>query len=596
MAETTQDSSALDLLEPQLTDEFCEEVIAEISASSEITRRTLQKRRHDIYKDGGKKFLIDQILREFGKDALNEMRLAPINLLKKIVNKRSSIYKKPPTRTALNDSDQKLIDHYVESLSMNQLMQKANRYFTLASNTVIYTRPHNGKLISNVVPAWLYSVVPDVYDKTKIEVYIFNSFIEADSTIPLSNVPSATGQGANLQTSTEMPGQKIDSAANESELQCRQYIFWTENEHQTRGPKGEKIILDPAKAEEQFVNPIGRLPVVNLAKDRDNEPWATQGEDMVDLTIAIQMGWTDVLTIAKHQGFSILTIVSEEEPKKLTIGINKAVWLKARAQGPAPSISYVQGSSPLSEYKELLMDLLGLLLTTNDMDPQSIGGTKSTRTFTSGFHALIAMADNLEATEADKPILLAAEKDQWDVIKKWHNWMIDSGIEMDEEAKALGRFSDDFEIQIAYADIKPLESEDEVLARIEKERKLELITRRDALKKLYPDLSDKQIDEKLVQLEKEMQAIRDLLAAQAPAVAGLNPDGTPVDPSATPASDIPADPNAQNPNAQPQNSPKTGSPNTNAGLPAGIGQPGKNNSAPTQKRPPFQPKGGVNGG
>lgn len=566
--------------EIKLNNDFVEAVIRDIVAPAEVTRRTLQKRRHDIYKDGGKQFLIDQIEREFGQEALKEMRLAPINLLKKIVNKRSSIYKKAPTRTCLAESDQKLVDHYVEEMKLNQLMQKANRYFTLASNTVIYTRPHNGKLCANVVPCWLYSVVANTYDQSKIEAYIFNSFLEAGRVGP-SSVPSATGQGVNLAKLEHVPNQTVNSDTNPSETDNRQFIFWTKDEHQTRTGKGELVVLDPDKEEEQFVNPIGRLPVVNIAKDRDNECWATQGEDMVDLTIAIQLGWSDLLTVAKNQGFSILTIVSEDEPKKLTIGVNKAVWLKARAQGPVPSISYVQGSSPLSEYKDLLMDLLGLLLSTNDMDPQAIGGSKSTRTFTSGFHALIAMSDNLEATEADKPTLLAAEKEQWEVIKSWHNWLFDSGTEMDEEAKALGKFSDDFEIQIQYADIKPLESEDEVLNRIDKERKLELITRRDALKKLYPDLSDKQIDDKLKAIEEEMQAIRDLLAAAAPIVPGLNPDGSPVDPSVTPP-----DPNAPPAQTPPPNvTPKA----SNTGIPPQKPVP---NATP---RPPFQPgkKGAV---
>lgn len=534
-----------------LTAEFVDSVIEEIKGESEVNRRTLQKRRQDIYKDGGKQFLIDQILHEFGKDGLKEMRLAPINLLKKIVNKRSSIYKKAPTRTTTNPSDQKLVDYYVESMKLNQIMQKANRYFTLASNTVIYTRPHNGKLCANVVPCWLYSIVPNVYDKTKIECYVFNSFIEAGTQTPITQVPSATGQGTNLATTEKLPGDKVASEENSSLTEARQFIFWTASEHETRNSNGELIKLSPEKGDEQYVNPIGRLPIVNIAKDRDNEPWATQGEDMVDLTIAIQMGWTDVLTIAKHQGFSILTIVSEEEPKQLTIGINKAVWLKSRQGGPTPSISYVQGSSPLSEYKELLMDLLGLLLSTNDMDPQSIGGSKGSRTFTSGFHALIAMADNLEATEADKPTLLDAERDQWDVIKSWHNWMLESGVEMEDESKALGKFSEDFEIQIQYADIKPLESEDEVLNRIEKERKLELITRRDALKKLYPDLTEDQIDEKLKKIEEEVSAVKALLTTNAP---GSNPeDPNALDGEAVPEDGLPEDvvPNPKNPEEKP---------------------------------------------
>jgi hypothetical protein len=493
----------------KLTEEFCAGVIEEITGSNEVGRRALQKRRHDIYKDGGKAFLIEQILREFDQDALKEMRLAPINLLKKIINKRSAVYKKPPVRIATNESDQKLVDHYVEKLKLNQVMQKANRYYTLFSNTVIYTFPKDGEICTKVVPPYLYSLKSDEYDKTIIKSIIFNAFIE--DVTPIANVPSATGAGNfSQQKGQKSLGDKVDSGETESDLSNRRFIFWTDQEHQTRTGKGELVVFDEEAGEEQFLNPIQRLPIVNAAKDRDNELWASQGEDLVDLTIAIQTGWTDILTIAKNQGFSILTIVSEEEPKKLQVGINKAVWLKAKPGGEKPSISYVQAQSPLSEYKELLMDLLGLLLSTNDMDPQSIGGSNSTRSFTSGFHALIAMSDNLEAIEADKPAMLDAERDQWDVIVKWHNYMFDVGV-LNDESRALGKFKDDFEISIQYAEIKPLESEDEVLNREEKKLKLGLTTKRDALKKLYPDITEKQLDEKLIQIETELKSIRELM-------------------------------------------------------------------------------------
>jgi hypothetical protein len=57
------------------------------------------------------------------------------------------------------------------------------------------------------------------------------------------------------------------------------------------------------------------------------------------------------------------------------------------------------------------------------MDPGSIGGQKQTQQYTSGFHALLSMADSLEAIESDKPIMLDAEKEIWEKIVLWHNWM-----------------------------------------------------------------------------------------------------------------------------------------------------------------------------
>ena len=482
--------------------EQIQQVIEEIQTQAEVDRRALAKRRVDIYRDGGKPFLIEKILREFGPDALAEMRVTPINLLKKIVDKRAAVYKRPPTRTCKIPNDQALVDYYVEELCLNQVMQKANRYLVLSSNTAAYVRPCEGEIKIDIVPSYLYSVIANPYDRTKIEAYIFSAFTQEGQVASQDSTPPATGQeGFSEERSFRYQGDLVASREKSSDQRAEQYIFWTDSVHFTTDSNGAKY-ADPSQGEEQFMNPIMDMPVVNIARDRDNETWATQGEDMVDLTMSIQMGWTDLMTIAKHQGFSILTIVSEEEPKKLQIGVNRAVWLKVNPQGPQPSISYVQGQSPLAQYKELLMELLALLLTTNNMDPGSIGGQKTTQQYTSGFHALLSMADSLEAIESDKPIMLDAEKEIWEKIVLWHNWMFDTN-QLEPEARALGKFSDAFDVNIQFADIKPLESEDERIARVKGLMDMGLITRMDALKKLQPELTDEMAAAKLQAIDDE---------------------------------------------------------------------------------------------
>jgi hypothetical protein len=157
----------------------------------------------------------------------------------------------------------------------------------------------------------------------------------------------------------------------------------------------------------------------------------------------------------------------------------------------------------LAQYKDLLMELLALLLTTNNMDPGSIGGQKSgAQTFTSGFHALLSMADSLEAVESDKPVMLDAEREIWEKVVLWHNWMFDTN-QLEPEARALGKFSESFDVSIQFADIKPLESEDERIARVKGLMDMGLLTRMDALKKLQPDLTDEQAAAKLQAIDEE---------------------------------------------------------------------------------------------
>jgi len=131
-------------------------IIDEINGQGEKTRRSLAKARHDFYRDDGKKFLIEQILREFNHDALAEFRLCPVNILKKIVNKRSVVYRTPPKRDTELPSDQALVDYYVRELDLDQTMMKANRYYNLHSNCVIYVHPVDGdKVKIDVTPPHL---------------------------------------------------------------------------------------------------------------------------------------------------------------------------------------------------------------------------------------------------------------------------------------------------------------------------------------------------------------------------------------------------------------------------------------------------------
>jgi chemotaxis regulatin CheY-phosphate phosphatase CheZ len=141
------------------------------------------------------------------------------------------------------------------------------------------------------------------------------------------------------------------------------------------------------------------------------------------------------------------------------------------------------------------------------MDPGSIGGKMASRNFTSGFHAMIAMSDNLEAVEMDKPVFQDAEKDFWEITKRWHNWMFDIGV-LNDEARKLGKFSDDLEVAVSFAEIKPLESDQETITQIKDLRTEGLITKFDALKRLHPDLSDDQIQDKIDEIEEELAKSR----------------------------------------------------------------------------------------
>ncbi len=508
--------------------------VEEINQTNESDRRARSKKRHDIYKDKGKAFLLEELNREFDSDALNEFRLAPINILKKIINKRSTIYNRPPVRTAMEGKkkeskakDQALIDFYVEEWDLDQLMQKWNRYYNLLANSVAYVIPQTGLPKLTIQPDYLYSVMTEPTDPTNAKVYLFNSFLEEGQVAPERDVKSATGKQAYSKERGHTEGKKnqIESGEKEDATMNRLYITWSDKFHATLDKNGSPI-RDSSKDDTQFENPLGTMPIVNLAKDRDAEFWAEQGEDLVDLSMAFMKGWSDLLTIAKHQGFSILTITSEEEPKNMRIGLNRAIWLKIKpgAETP-PSIAFAQATSPIAEYVSMLMDLLGLTLSTNDMNPKEIGGaTSGGRNFNSAFQAIIESADTLEARRQDMPPMKKGEKEMWQKNKAVHNWQFDQNL-LRDDAKALGKFSDDFGIMIEYAELKLVESRKDILDEIDKEMNLGLADREDGLERLRPELSSEAIKEKLQKVAEARKKFIAFVNGTAPAEPEPDPDG-----------------------------------------------------------------------
>lgn len=477
-----------------------------IDSDEEKSRRAYSERTHKIFRDGGKEYLIEALRAEFDEDTVKEFRLAPINLLKTIVNKKSKIYKTPPKRSTEMESDQVLIDFYTEELSFNEMMGKANRYFNLHSNCAPYIFPdRDNKLSMKVVPPHLYSIVPDEFDRTRVKVWAFNNFKERSEIINDQDLPAATGRTGFARTRFKS---SPDIVATQSLIggQPRQIIFWSDTFHATTDESGNILVMDPSKGEEQFLNPIEMSPVVHLQKDTDNEAWSVQGQDSPDLALLVQRMWTDLATIIKHQGFGQMVVTSEEQPTKMTLGMNKALWLKVfpgKDRVP-PRVDFLTAESRIGEIKESIRELIFLLLTTNDINPSSAGKADGGAAFTSGIQALLEMSDALEAMRNDQPVFRDAEKDLWEVIKRWHNWMFDLNI-LSQDAKNLGKFSEDFRLSVDFAELKPLETESDRMDLAEKGKNLGVMSKKDMLRKVNPDMTDEEADAKLEEIKQERE-------------------------------------------------------------------------------------------
>jgi hypothetical protein len=77
-----------------------------------------------------------------------------------------------------------------------------------------------------------------------------------------------------------------------------------------------------------------------------------------------------------------------------------------------------------------------------------------------------------------------------------------SQAKVDNKQTSDPEFVKDFSIK--FAEIKPLESEKEKYEKMKVARDLKLITKKQALKELYPNLPEDQLEQRLTELEEEL--------------------------------------------------------------------------------------------
>src|SRR6476469_399020 len=92
------------------------DILTEILGKNESYRRADMLMRHDLYRGKSKPYLEQRIRHEFNEESVKEMRLVPVNVLKKIVDAKSIVYKSPPVRKVVteNQIDQALVDYYAK--------------------------------------------------------------------------------------------------------------------------------------------------------------------------------------------------------------------------------------------------------------------------------------------------------------------------------------------------------------------------------------------------------------------------------------------------------------------------------------------------
>lgn len=406
--------------------------------------------------------LKDQLSPQSFQQAMH--RLSPINILPKVIDKLTNIYQTAVTREVIggNSTDEFIFDKYKELMRVNEKMNISNELFNLCQATLIYPK------VSNGIP--LLSTIEN------------DKFIVHSSDPMAPNTPTEV-----IILAGKMNGLEI--------FWCWDaYNFWvTDSDGKTR------YDIMASFENEEGINPIGRLPFVYV-NESQRCLMPRQDRDMLRILKLIPVMLSDLNLAAMFQCFSILYTIDAQQ-ENLTFAPN-AMWdIKSEPQSEkAPQIGSIKPTVDYTQVMSLIESQLSMWLGTKGIKASSIGGLTQDN-FASGISKIIDEMDTFEARQKQTTTFVQVEKELWDLILNgMHPYWQKTG-----QISISGTFSPSAFIKTDFAVQLPTQTRGQVVRDVKEEYSSGFTTKRRALMKINPEMSEKEIDELIMEIESEFE-------------------------------------------------------------------------------------------
>lgn len=400
-------------------------------------------------------------------------RVAPINVLKRLIEKLSKIYAKPPQRAIVDgsDADDKLLADYVQAMDMNTEMGSssgANGFFNLFKN------------------AWIEPYLDEETSAPKLRVIPSDRFFvySVDSVNP-----------TNPTHLVKIMGTYKTQAGVERTL----FYAYTSDEFLIFNDEME-ILQDKMAATEveDGKNPLGALPGIYINRSRHNL-MPQIDSDTLAMTKLIPILLSDLNYALKYQTFGAIYSIDCEIPKTVWAP-NMVLNLKSDGNGDKPgTIGTIKPEVDSDKALAMIKALFSLWMETRAIKAGSMGAL-TTENAASGIAKAIDEMDTSEDRQNQVPYFAAAEAKLWALIMtKYHPmWLNEPAFQF----RGLA-FSPNAKVSVTFAEQRP--NLDPTVAVDTQIKKLDagLQTKEGALKELYPDWTSDQVKDKLAALVKE---------------------------------------------------------------------------------------------
>jgi hypothetical protein len=458
--------------------EYRRAIVNEIESDENISRKRFEQRKFDVYRNRQAEYVIEKLEAELKPDFVSRMRkVLSINPSKRIVDEMASLYRQEPERSFsdVSESEQAQIDALYEHGKVDAKLRLANCYYKLHDQAALFVAPRDGVIDLRVLSPKDYDVVPDEMNPEKAQAYIFSVW-DFDQ-----NKSTRTDDG-NFDQGYRSSDQLNQMIADDSDRkQKKLYIVWDREVHFTMNSDG-------AIVGEMIPNPIGILPFIDIAMEKDYQFFVRRGSGVVEFTLDLLAQLSDLASISRMQGYSQGVISSHEEPKPIAVGPDRILWLKKDPANPQsdPTFEFVSPSPDLAGSLEIIDSQVKMFLSSQGIDAAVVSGKGEKRSYASGVDHLLANLDKFQASQQDMAMFRWVEQQLFEIMRLWSNlYQGVSGPEALIDDLRQATISDDVEMTIKFCEPHAIRTQTETEDSVIKLMESGLMSRKQAIMRLY---------------------------------------------------------------------------------------------------------------
>ncbi len=395
-------------------------------------------------------------------------RIPCINVLVRIIDKLSRAYHEAVSRPTDLQQDAELVAFFEKEYDLDATMGWANRLYNLHQYCALEPyQESDGSPKLRVLSADEFLVwSDDPNDPTNPTVFI--KFMgEAE---PRKNFTNASGV---YQKPTEESRVKI-------------YYLYSDNEFLITDSSGDVRDDMMEQYRQTGINPIGKIPFVYLNQSK-SRLIPLPDTDMLENTLLIPKLLADLNYAVKHLSHTKTVAIDLELPEQITNNPD-SIWVlnsnDPESTGSKGSIQVIKPEVDVNKVLELIQSTLAIWLEAKNLRP----GTMGKPTSNSRVPALAKIIDEADAT--------AVRKQQVRYFRKVEEKLFDLTARLQTlwarsvNAKERRLFSDTFQVGVMYPDQQPYTTEQQRIEETVMMRSAGLMTRRQALRKIYPAMTE----------------------------------------------------------------------------------------------------------